>query len=408
MIWYIFDVVQSFPMTMLCQEQSTRTRTALLWMNLAAEPLLSMYFLLPFILCREWHASAKQVALFLTLRPVLCFCAFWLSSWMRKTQLVAHLILFSLLAYIPFLFFPFVPRYGVLLICAACYQLFSRASLPALIEVLRRNMDKAPREKSFSWFYFISFTESGLLGCLFGWVLEGSFFRWDMLLLIAALIGMTVYYPLRRIAPIPSHAPEGSWMESIRLLKRKEVAIFQWLFMAGGAAFMFMAPALSRFYAHDLVLSYKDMAMGRFVMMALGVSLASHFWQKGLHKLHVLPLTRLVLLGFSLFPCLILIARWNHLFLFLGFFIYGIAQAGSHLIWNLSGTLFDPEKDSMPHTRLNLLMVGLRGLIFPFLGGVICDRYGPIVVLWLGMALCGLGALSFWRTRIERVVGTPS
>lgn len=386
-------------MTAPCEEQSARTRAALLWMNLAAEPLLSLYFLLPFILCREWQASGKAIALFLMLRPVLCLCAFWFSSWMRKAQLVTHLIACSALAYIPFLFFPLAPNFYMLLCCAACYQLFSRASLPALIEVLKRNMAKAPRERSFSWFYLFSFTESGLLGCLFGWCLEHTVFRWEILFVVGACIGMSVLIPLRRIAPVPPPAPTGSWTESLLLLKRKEVAIFQWLFMAGGAAFMFMAPALARFYADVLSLSYQDITTGRFIMMALGVSIASHFWQKALNKLDVLTLTRLVLVGFAIFPLFVMCARWHLAFLFCAFFTYGVSQAGSHLIWNLSGTLFDPEGDSMPHTRLNLLMVGIRGLIFPLLGGMVCDALGPMAVLWMGMALCGMGAVSFWRAR---------
>ena len=59
---------------------------------------------------------------------------------------------------------------------------------------------------------------------------------------------------------------------------------------------------------------------------------------------------------------------------------------------SLSGTFFCADQDSAPYSRVNLLMVGLRGAIFPFVGGLFCDLYGQVTVLCMGMLLCFVGA----------------
>jgi hypothetical protein len=111
-----------------------------------------------------------------------------------------------------------------------------------------------------------------------------------------------------------------------------------------------------------------------------------------------LHLTLWILFGFGVFPLILLLAQYHLSFLYLGFLVYGIAQAGSHLLWNLSGTLFCAEQDSSPYSRVSLLMVGIRGAIFPILGGLLCDLCGQVAVLCMGMSLCFMGAFAMRRS----------
>ena len=60
------------------------TRLALLWMNLAAEPLISLYTLIPFILRKDLSATMFQVSLFVTLRPVLSVFSFYWSAYLKE------------------------------------------------------------------------------------------------------------------------------------------------------------------------------------------------------------------------------------------------------------------------------------------------------------------------------------
>src|SRR5271170_7948395 len=136
-------------MAQLLSTQGCRhTRLALLWMNLASEPLISLYTLIPFILRKDFASSMFQLSLFLTLRPVLSVFSFYWSAYLKegKGKLVANLIGACVLAYVPFLIFPFLGSIWYLLLASAVYQLFSRAAMPSLIEILNRNIPKQPRE----------------------------------------------------------------------------------------------------------------------------------------------------------------------------------------------------------------------------------------------------------------------
>src|SRR5271170_6533793 len=113
-------------MAQLLSTQGCRhTRLALLWMNLASEPLISLYTLIPFILRKDFASSMFQVSLFITLRPVLSVFSFYWSAYLKegKGKLIANLVSASFLAYFPFLFFPWVGNFWFLLFASAMYQL---------------------------------------------------------------------------------------------------------------------------------------------------------------------------------------------------------------------------------------------------------------------------------------------
>ena len=134
------------------------------------------------------------------------------------------------------------------------YQLFSKAAIPSLIEVLKRNIPKKPREHVFSLYFILSFVESGLLGLLFGGLLDSHAFDWKMLFFFAALVGLSslLLFSRLKVPELPTQikAPSASLIhplrESFRLMRdRADFAHFQGAFMIGGSALMLMAPALS-------------------------------------------------------------------------------------------------------------------------------------------------------------------
>jgi MFS family permease len=404
--WVKMDQDQTF-------QKWRSTRLALLWMNLAAEPLISLYTLIPFILRKDLGATLFQVSLFVTVRPVLSVFSFYWSAYLKegRGKLIANLVSASVLAYMPFLFFPWVESFWFLLFASAMYQLFSRAAIPSLIEVLKRNIPKKPREHAFSLFFILSFVESGFLGLLFGNLLDSHLLDWKMLFFVAAMVGLSsvLLFSRQKVpellmkVPLPvSSSFVYPWKESFRLMReRADFAYFQRVFMIGGSALMLMSPALSCYYVDTLNLSYSNMMTARFIFMAIGVAGSSLLWKKGLSHLSLLKLTLWVLFGFGLFPVALLLAKIDLWFLYLAFFIYGIAQAGSHLIWNLSGTFFAGEQDSSPYTRVNILMLGIRGAVMPLVGGLLCDLLGPVPILFLSTLLCLYGVrYLFQRTKV--------
>ncbi len=157
---------------------------------------------------------------------------------------------------------------------------------------------------------------------------------------------------------------------------------------------MLMAPSLSIYYVDHLRLIHSQVVTGRSIFMGIGIVLSSYFWQKALTHTKVAALSSRILIGFGLFPLTLMLAKVQVEWLYIAFIFYGVAQAGSHLLWNLSGTLFAKEaEDSSQFSRVNILMVGLRGIVAPALGGVLCLLLGPFTTISLGAIVCFSGAI---------------
>lgn len=373
-------------------------------MSLTAEPFVALYSLLPFILRKDLHWSAFQVSIFLSLRPVIPVLSFFWNAFQAKQSkpILNNLILNIIFAYIPFLLFPFLHHYWYFLFAASIYQLLTKALTPSLMEMLKLNIPKDTRESLFSLNFFLSFLVSAFLGRFMGKMLDIDGSHWKFLCTGFALIAMSGIFFLRQVTLRSNTAANkvsyshnlliDPLRDSFKLINHvPEFKEFQIGFMIGGTALMLIGPALSIFYVDILNLTHMEITEGRFIYMTIGVAGSSFIWRKILRKL---PLNRImpwILLGFGVFPLLVLLAYSYHMYLNLAFLIYGIAQSGSHLIWNLSGTIFSLEKDSSPYTAVNILTQGLRGIIAPLLGGAICSLFGAMPVLFLGSILCFYG-----------------
>lgn len=385
-----------------------QTKLALFWMHFANEPFVALFTLIGFILKKELNASMFALSFFATLSPVISFFSFFWGSYVTKNErsLLPNLIGAWVLGRVAFLFLPFTSSVWYLIFAAACYQLFYRASTPAFIEILKQNVQKKERPSFFSSIYILSFIESIFLGLFIGRLLDQSSLNFKTMFALAAFISMTSIFFQRKI-PMPvseknQKAKKISFKdaillpiaESFHLIKKtKEFFHFQMGFMIGGFGLMIINPALIIFYSDTLDLTHQNLTYARYIFMGCGVLISTYFWQKALKKSSILLMTFFIIFGFSLFPIFILLSKHSFFFLYLAFFIYGIFQAGSHLVWHLSGTLFAQEEESSSkYTAANVLMVGIRGLIGPFLGGALTCAVGSQPTLVLGSLICFLGA----------------
>ncbi len=390
-----------------------KTRKALLWMNLSHEPFVVLYALLPFILRKDLNASLLQISILTALRPVLPIFSFYWSANLthRKHQLRSNLIGAWVFARIPFLFIPWIDQVWYVIFCCGVYEFFNKSGIPALIEILKINIPKEARETTYTFYFVLSFIESILLGFFIGGLLDLYPKAWRLLCCLTAIVGLSsLFLQMKVPIPTPPLSPSPStplkkqifkpWKDAYLLMKKRpDFAKFQYGFMMGGFGLMFIAPSLSIFYVDKLQLAHSQLITGRSILMGVGIVLSSYFWRRALADRSIPDLTLRILLGFALFPFVLLLATWHIYWFYLAFILYGIAQAGSHLLWNLSGTLFaQKEEDSSQFSRVNILMLGLRGIIAPALGGLLCQWTGPMFVLSLGALCCVSGA---WYMRLH-------
>lgn len=385
----------------------SKTRLALFWMHLTNEPFIALFTLLGFILKKNLGASIFEISLLAMLNPACSLLSFLLGAYLnsRHQHLVPSLMLSWILGRVLFLILPFYSRTWLVLIAACCYQLFHRASTPATIEILRSNLAPEQRTHFFSSVYVLSFLESLILGLFVGKILDVSESNWKYLLAASALLSMTSLFFQKNIPsnlkltskpePLAKESALTPFKQAWHLVRSSSYfARFQAGFMFGGLGLMIMNPALIIYYNDTLHLSHETITIARYVWMGLGVLGSTFLWKKYLNQKLLFCLTSLIILGFSLFPLCILHAdSWINL-LYVGFFIYGIAQAGSHLVWHLSGTFFAPSNESSClYTATNILAVGIRGLIGPCLGGILTQFLGPSWTLAIGSLVCISGVI---------------
>ncbi|MBI5274085.1 MAG: MFS transporter [Chlamydiales bacterium] len=396
------------------EEIIKKTKFVLIWSNLISEPFTSLQSYIPYILTKTLHASSFWIVLVTMLRPVVSIFSFaWSSRIIHlKESLRSNLVQAGLLSRIPFLFFPIISHPAYVVFAAAMYVLFSRASIPAWMEILKLNLEKEKRDRLFSFSWVLGYIEGILIALGIGWLLDAGSNNWKFLFALSALFGMSsviMHYlmPINEKKPLVQEEDISlstfyqlvqPWKDCILFIKsRPDFAKFQWGFMAGGFGVMMMQPALPFFFKDTLQLSYIDFSIALTIAKGLGIVVSSPLWTRAISKQSILNVSSIVCLGFALFPLFMIFSPIHLLWLYVAYLIYGIAQGGSHLIWHLSGPIFSKDEESSRYSGVNVIMVGIRGLIAPILGGIISQWISPLLVFVIGCICCLYGFYFLYR-----------
>lgn len=402
-----------------------KTRFAILLSSLLHEPFTSLFPLLPFILIKDLGATTFQIVLLTMLKPLVSIFSFYWSEKIsqKKHSLKLSLIASGLLARIPFLLVLFIDNVWLLIFASTLYMLYSRGGIPAWMEILKVNLPDRLREKYFSIGSMIGYAEGVLIAIGIGSLLDKSVDSWKFFYLASLLIGVIGVFvqgsiPIREERLLHHEkAPSNKtfwmtfvqpWIDSFSLMKtRPDFQRFQWGFMLCGLGLMIIQPAIPLFFADVLKLSYKDLLIAYTICKGLGFVLATPLWNQAMSRISVGIFSAFVHIGFALFPFLIIASLQGHFWLYLAYFVYGIAQAGSHLIWHLSGPFFAEQEKSARFTGVNIMMVGVRGTVGPPLGGILVSLFSPAFVLVVSIFL-SLSAIIPMVVKAPRRLRMPS
>ena len=402
------------------QDRSTqgKTRLAILISSFLHEPFAALYPLLPFILCKDLGATGLQIVVLTALKPVVSLFSFYWSSRAtgRVQSLRKNLLWAGILARLPFALSLLTGQVWILILASSIYMLFYRAGIPAWMEIIKRNLGKQKRQRAFTMGSALGYLEGVLIAIGVGALLDQDIGWWKMTFMVSILFGLagTILQASIPIEDPSDRTYESSatareplwwyiskpWRDCIRILKnRPDFARFQWGFMTGGFGLMLIQPVIPIFFSHQLNLSYRGLLVAILVCKGFGFVLTSHLWGEAIDRVKINHLTIVVLLGFALFPACILFAQLTPIWIYVAYLIYGVAQAGSHLIWHLSGPLFSGQEESLRYSGVNLFLVGIRGAIAPPIGGILNALLGPLIVLPLGGLFCLSGGLYMFKTR---------
>lgn len=366
----------------------SKTKIAVLLHNLLSEPLMLFFGLVNFILCKSLHGTHFQVTVLTMLKPSMGLLILYWSSAIHfnSDKLKGNLVWSGILARAPFLFFPWIQNPWIFIVCAAVYIFFYRASNPAWMEVIKMNLPAKERGRVYSLASALGYAEGVIIGlCVIPWLrVDDS--AWRYCFQIAGLIGMASvivqswaipkgYRLIHKGQKIQFSLKEKlikPWREAYSIMSsRPDFMRFQLGFFLCGFGLMMNMAIIPIYCANVLNISISEFAAARMICMCIGYVLFSKFWSKKLNSLPIFEFMVYVIIFFILHGIFLVLASFDTKFLYFSFFIYGIAQAGSHLSWNLSGPIFAKNQSSTVFSGINVLMVGIRGCIAPAIGSFI-------------------------------------
>lgn len=388
-----------------------RTKYAYILTRLFDAPFWAIFNMLAFILYKDLHATPFQLAMLVTLKPLVSlFSSYWsASACNRRDRLIYGILLGRLLAYLPFFLYPWMDNPWFFVASFGFYMMFTLGSVPAWMEILKLNLPNKIREKVFSYAQISAYVIGGLLPYFLGSILDQYSEAWRWIFPFTALLGLTATFFQLRIQLQPDHAAPSvvvpsnvsshllkPWKDTWNLLKtHSDFFKFQTGFMLLGGGLMIMQPVLTMFFVDELKLSYTEMALALAFFKGLGFFLGSPLWSTWINRVNIFYFCSVVALLASFFPFGLICAKFSLLFLYVSYFVYGFLQSGNELAWNLSGPIFSKEENSSGFTSVNVMAIGLRGCFIPFLGGLFGTFFNSGIVMMIGGIFCLLATVQF-------------
>lgn len=398
--------------------QMQKTMSAFIWTRVLGVPFWGLVNMLSIILYKDLHISAFQVTAIVALKPMSALLAPYWSQviYQRPDRIASNLVWSNILKYFPFLFLYWIDSAWVIIIIFGLHMTLYRGAIPAWMETFKRHLPEVTQERFVAYGTIIDYCGTALLPLALGTLLDEYAHSWRWLFPCTALLGMASTWFLYRIPEIalpPAYPTQNGeeaslkanifelfkeqilkpWKQSWQLIKtRADFAHFQIGFMLGGAGLIIIQPALPIFFVDTLHLSYTKMLVALAVCKGIGLAITSRIWTRLFRKIDIHYLSGLVALLAALFPFLLIGAQQHISFLYLAYGLYGVMQAGSELNWNMSGPVFSKDQDSSIFSGINVLTVGVRGSIVPFIGTFLFTLTNSTTVMLAGSFLSILAA----------------
>lgn len=389
------------------------TRSAFIWTRVLGTPFWVMINMLTFILYKDLHISPFQITAIVALKPMSSLLApYWSQVIYQRPELISsNLVWANILRYLPFIFIPWIDSMWFIIFAFGLYMTLHRAVIPGWVEMLKRNLPETTQEQTIGYGSTIDYCGNAAMTLALGVILDHSGQAWRWLFPAMAILGLSSTWFLFRLPILPKTIISPAlkvksnrfnikehlikpWRQSWKLI-RERIDFSHYLigFMLGGAGLMILQPALPIFFVDTLNLSYVEMGLALALCKGIGVAFTTPFWAKLFRKIDIFYFSGLVTLTAVLFPLLLLLSPAHLSLLYFAYILYGVMQAGSELSWHMSGIVFAKEKESSAFSSTNVLMVGIRGCIFPALGAFLMSATSSTSVMLIG---AGLSLLSTW------------
>jgi len=377
------------------------TRVSYLATRILDAPIWAIYNMLPIILYKDLHASPFELALLVSIKPLMSVGSFYFSHVMSDKKLTSTIMSARVIGLMLFLVFPFVTSIPLILVAYGLYMAMAVGTVPAWTELLRQNLGESEQKKTFALGSSFGYLGGALLPFVFAYVMDNSQGSWKWLFLVASMIALLgtlliSKLPSKNAGVAPKKNITEPWKESLGMIKaHPDFMQFQAAFMIFGAGLMILQPALPGFFVDELHMSYVELALALSFCKGVSYALAAPFFASFLQRLGIFKFGLAFASLAMLFPVLLMLAKWQTACVYLAYIVYGTMQSGSELAWNMSGPIFSKNKESLSFTRMNIITVGLRGAVAPAFGAFLLSYIGSFWVQSVGLLFFLAAALIF-------------
>ncbi len=390
-------------MTVTAEPLTRRITTrAFVWSRILGIPFWVMLNTLSVLIYKEFHVSPFLVTLLIAIKPITALAATYWSCFFSGKN--GYFIFSNILRFFPFLFFFAFDSAAAIILCFSLYMVLSRGSMPVWMELFKNHLPQESRSKLFALGNAVEYLGTTIFPIAIGMILDYSPDSWRWLFPLTALIGLMSTFFLKRLPDVAEHAEEGRkkillpWKNSVALIKeRKDFRAYLLGFMLGGAGLMVIQPVLPFFFVDELKLSYTEMMIAISVCKGIGFSLASPFWVSLFKRLNIHKFSLYIALLAAFFPLLLFFAKWSYWLIYFAYLVYGYMQSGSELSWHLSSVTFAKKEDSLKFSETNILAVGVRGCVIPFIGSLLFCTFNSVTVMLAASCLCLAGSFVLLR-----------
>lgn len=374
--------------------------------KILCSPLDILFSLLIFILNKEMGATTFQVAVMASVKPVSALSAYYVSAQIfNKPQRIRYyLIINTVVGSALCLFFPFVQNVWFYIISYAIFMTCMRAVYPAWIELLKTKLKDMDFAQTISRGISINYLVMIFLPFLIGSWMDLNEGVWKYAFIVCA--GLTVLASLFMLtADVQVNKPieeeclqRNAFLDPLRqgwaiLTKNRAFAHYQFLFCLGGVGIIASQPVMPTFFMENLAFSYSELTFAFSVCKGVAYILTSPRWTKMSRQISIYLLNSYVDLFSCLFFALLLVSNLWTGWAFVAYLCYGSMLAGCEMSWNISGPYYSKDQESTIFSSINLVILGLRGCLCPFLGHLLFSYTNSIIVFEVAAAVCFVALL---------------
>lgn len=372
--------------------------------RILCSPSEVLFTLLIFILSKNLHATPFQLTLMACLKPITSLFSFYISTTLhgRSHLIRPYLILNMLVGITPCFLYPFIDNVWYYIGSYAIYMITRRAQEAAWIQFLKGHLELPSMSQTVSRGSSITYLVGMFLPPLLSFWLDDL--MWKYLFLFFASLQFLNVLLIFSLKPKLSEEKIDETKLPFRqriidplkkgwdLLKiNPPFSHYLLLYFLGGAGIIALQPILPKYFNDHLGLSYTQLTLAFSFCKGISFLISSPIWAGYVTRMSLYRLNALMNLFTCLFMTALLVASFDTKWLYVGYLCYGVMQGGCELSWNLSGPIFSKKGDSTPYSSLNLVLVGIRGCICPFMGYLLFTYTGVTAAFLAAFSICLIG-----------------